>query len=150
MIQQSCIIYFGKCSKYPKMTKNSSLDEQLKSRLNRKKENCSRGENPKKHLQGEWILSLLFLIAMTPLIYIFRKWIGGYKFTILQEKINQLMYMNDIKLLSKIEKEIRILIQTIRIYIQYIEIELDKEKCVIIIMKMGKREIIERKRTNKC
>ena len=45
----------------------------------------------------------LFVIAMMPLNYILRKCTegGGYKFTILQEKINHLIYMDDIKLFAK-------------------------------------------------
>ena len=53
---------------------------------------------------------------MMPLNPLLRKCPGGNKFTKLQEKINHLMYMEDIKLLSKNEKELETLIQTIGIY----------------------------------
>ena len=39
--------------------------------------------------------------AMVELHHILRKCTGSYKFTKLQEKINHLMYMDDIKLLAK-------------------------------------------------
>ena len=40
----------------------------------------------------------------------------GYKFDNSQEKINQLMYIDDIKMFTKEEKEVGSLIQTMRIY----------------------------------
>ena len=42
---------------------------------------------------------------MMPLNYIIRKCSEGYKFIKSQEKINNLMYMNDIKIFAKNEKE---------------------------------------------
>ena len=40
---------------------------------------------------------------------------GGYKFTKSQEKITQLMYIDDIKLFLKNEKKLETLVQTVRI-----------------------------------
>ena len=47
---------------------------------------------------------------MMPLIHILRKGKAGYKLTESQEKINHLMYMDDIKLFAKNEKELESLI----------------------------------------
>ena len=47
---------------------------------------------------------LLFVIAMMPLNHILRKCTGGYKLSKSQEKINHLMYMDDIKMFAKNEK----------------------------------------------
>ena len=52
------------------------------------------------------------------------------------------MYMNDIKLFSKNEKELETLIQTIRIHSQDIEMEFDIEKSAMV-MRRGKRQITE-------
>ena len=60
-----------------------------------------------------------------------KKCTGGYKFTKSPEKITQLMYMDDIKLFVKNEKELVTLIQTIRIYSQDIGIECGIEKCAL-------------------
>ena len=46
-------------------------------------------------------LSPLLLIAMTPLNHTIRKCSTGYKFSKSQEKINHLMYMDDVKLFAK-------------------------------------------------
>ena len=54
------------------------------------------------------------------------------------------MYMDDIKLLAKNEKELETLIQTVRIYSQDIGMEFGIEKCVILVMKSSKRHMTER------
>ena len=53
------------------------------------------------------------------------------------------MYMDDIKLLAKNEKELEILIHAVRIYSQSIGMELGIEKCVILAMKSGKRYLTD-------
>ena len=55
---------------------------------------------------------------------IFKKWTNGYKLDKLQEKINHRMYEEDIKLFAKTIKELEALLQAVRIYSQYIGIEL--------------------------
>ena len=54
--------------------------------------------------QGDALLPLL--IAMMPLNHILKKCTGGYKLSKSQEKIHHLIYMHDIKLLTKNEKEL--------------------------------------------
>ena len=53
------------------------------------------------------------------------------------------MYVDDIKLLTKNEKELKTLIQTITIYSQDLGMEFGIEKCAMLIMRSGKREITE-------
>ncbi len=53
---------------------------------------------------------------IVPFNHILRKCTGGYKLTKSQEKINPQMYMDDIKLFVKNEKELETLIHAIRIY----------------------------------
>ena len=73
-----------------------------------------------------------------PLNHILRKFTAGYKLSKSQEKINHLMYTDDIKLFAKKEKELEILIQTVRIYSQDIGMEFVIEKCSMLVMKSGK------------
>ena len=49
-------------------------------------------------LMGDALLPLLFIIAKMPLNHILRKITAGYKRTKSQEKINHLIYIDDIKL----------------------------------------------------
>ena len=49
------------------------------------------------------------------------------------------MYMGDIKLFVKNEKELETLIHAVRIYSQDIGMEYGIEKCAVLVMKSGKR-----------
>ena len=51
------------------------------------------------------------------------------------------MYMDDIKLFAKNEKELETLIHAVRIYSQDIGMEFGIEKCAILVMKSAKRHI---------
>ena len=73
--------------------------------------------------QGDALSPLIFIIVMMPLNYILRKCTAGYKLSGLQENINHLMYMDDIKLFVKNEKELETLIHAVRIYRQDIGME---------------------------
>ena len=52
---------------------------------------------------------------MISLNYILRKCTSGYKLSRSREKVNHLMYIDDIKLFAKNEKELETLIHTVRI-----------------------------------
>ena len=51
--------------------------------------------------QGDALLPFLFVLAMMPLDLILWKCARSYKFTKSQEKINHLMYMDNIKLFAR-------------------------------------------------
>ena len=93
--------------------------------------------------QGDSLSSLLFIIAMMPLNHKLRKCTAGYKLSRLQKKINHLMYMDDIKLFAKNEKELETLIPAIRIYTQDIGMEFGIEKCALLVMKSGERHMTD-------
>ena len=88
--------------------------------------------------RGDSLSPLLFIIAMMPLNHILRKCTAGYKLSRLQEKINHLMFMDNIKLFAKNKKELETLIHAVRIYNQDIGMEFGWEKCVMLVMKRGK------------
>ena len=89
------------------------------------------------------IISLLFVIVIMPLHHILVKCTAEYKLSKSQEKINHLMYMDDIKLFAKNEKELETLKETVRIYSQDIGMEFGKEKCAVLAMKSGKQHMTE-------
>ena len=93
--------------------------------------------------QGDAQLPLLFIIAIMPLNDIHRKCTARYKLSRSQEKISHLMYMDDIKLFAKNEKELETLIRTVRIYSQDIGMEFSIEKCALLVMKRGKRHLTD-------
>ena len=53
------------------------------------------------------------------------------------------MYMDNIKLFAKIEKELENLIQVVRIYSDDIGMEFGIEKCAMLIRKSGNRQMTE-------
>ena len=93
--------------------------------------------------QGDALSHLLFIIAMMPLNHILRKYTAGYKLSRSQEKINHLMYMDDIKLFAKNEKGLETLIHTVRIYSQDIGMEFGIERCALLVMKSRKRHLTD-------
>ena len=90
-------------------------------------------------IQWDALSSLLFVIAMMPLNHIVRKCTGGYKLIKSQENMNPLMSMDNIKN----EKELRTLIQVVRIYSQDIGIEFGIEKCAMLIRRNEKWQMTE-------
>ena len=78
-----------------------------------------------------------------PLKYILRKCTARYKISRLQEKINHLMYMDDIKLFAKSQKELETLIHAVTIYGQDIGMEFVIEKWAILVMKSSKRHLTD-------
>ena len=54
------------------------------------------------------------------------------------------MYMDDIKLFAKNEKELETLIHAVRIYSQDIGMKFGIDKCAMHVMKRGKRYIRDR------
>ena len=55
--------------------------------------------------QGHPLSPLAFIIVMMPLPYILRKCTAGYRLSRLQEKINHLMYLDDIEIFAKKTKK---------------------------------------------
>ena len=93
--------------------------------------------------EGDALSPLLFIIAMLPLNHILRKCTAGYKLSRSQEKINHLMYMDDIKLFARNERELETLIHAVRIYSQDIGMEFGIEKWAMLVMKSGKRHMTD-------
>ena len=77
--------------------------------------------------QGDSLSPVLFIIALLPLTSILRKSKPGYKFTS-GEKINYLLFMDDLKLYGENEKALDSLVQTVRIFTSDIRMEFGIEK----------------------
>ena len=86
---------------------------------------------------------LPFIIVMIPLDHILRKCTAGYILSKSQGKINQLIYMDDIKIFAKNEKELETLIHAVRIYGQDIGMKFGIEICAMLVMKSGKRHLTD-------
>ncbi len=90
--------------------------------------------------QGDSLSPLLFIIAMRPLTSILRRHTAGYTLKNKRIKINHLLFMDDLKLYAKNEKEMQSIIQTVKIYSDDIRMEFGIEKCAVLQMKRGKLE----------
>ena len=91
--------------------------------------------------QGDSFSPLLFVIALIPLTLILRKCKNGYTYSRTKEKINHLLYMDDLKIFAKEEACLDALIQTVRVFSSDIDMEFSIEKCAILIMQRGKVSI---------
>ena len=88
--------------------------------------------------QKDTLSPLLFVIALTPLTHILRKLKAGYEFSKTGEKVNHLLFMDDLKLYAKNVISLDSLVQTVRIFSKDIGMEFVIEKCAMLVLKRGK------------
>ena len=88
--------------------------------------------------QGDSLSPLVFASALIPLSLILITAKAAYKFSESKEKINHLIFMDDLKLYSRNEKGLDSLIHTVRVFSEDIGMEFGIEKCAMLVMKKGK------------
>ena len=88
--------------------------------------------------QGDSLSPLLFVLAMIPLSLILRKAKAACEFSEGKEKINHLLFMDDLKLYRRSEKGLDSLVQTLRVFSEDIGMEFVIEKCAMLVMGKGK------------
>ena len=88
--------------------------------------------------QGDSFSPLLFVIALISLTLILRKCRNGYSFSRTKEKMNHLLYTDDLKIFAKEEAGLDSLLQTVRVFSSDIGLEFGIKKYAILIMKRGK------------
>ena len=115
----------------------------LENGIDRRRTKLSRGKDPKSIFQRYALSPLLFVIAMMPLNHILRKRTAGYKHRKIAGKDQPIDVHGQHQIFAKNEKELETLIQTVRIYSQYIVMEFGIEKCAMLVMKSGKRLMTE-------
>ena len=87
--------------------------------------------------QGDSLSPLLFCLAMNPLSVLLHK--AGKEYVIAtKEKINHLLYMDDLKLFSKNEEGLNTLINTVKIYSNDIKMEFGHNNSAMLIIQRGK------------
>ena len=80
----------------------------------------------------------MFVLALIPLSLILRKAKAAYEFSESKEKINHLLFMDDLKLHIQNGKGLDSLVQTVRVFSEDIGMEFGTEKCAISVMEKGK------------
>ena len=88
--------------------------------------------------QGDSLSPLVFVLALIPLSLILRKAKAAYEFSESKEKINHLLFMDDLKLYSRSEKGLDSLVQTVRVFSEDTGMEFGIEKCATLVMEKGK------------
>ena len=88
--------------------------------------------------QGNYLSPLVFVLALILLSFkILRKAKAAYEFSESKEKINHLLFMDDLKLYSQIEKRLDLLVQTVCVFSEDIGMEFGIEKCAMLVMEKG-------------
>ena len=88
--------------------------------------------------QGDSLSPLLFVLCLVPLAVILRKSESAYQFLSKEEKINHLLFMDDLKLYAKNQKGLELLVETERIFSDDIGMEFGIDKCDTLVLKRGK------------
>ena len=81
---------------------------------------------------------LLFVLALIPLTMVLRKVKAGYDLAGGKGVVNHLLFMDDLKLYRKSERQVDSLVNTVRVVSQDIHMEFGINKCAVLIMKRGK------------
>ena len=80
----------------------------------------------------------LFVIALIPLSITLNKSKEGYLLGAQRGKVNQLLFMDDLKLYAKDIRQLDSLVQTVRIFSNDIGMEFGIQKCAMLELKRGK------------
>ena len=81
----------------------------------------------------------MFVLALIPLSLILRKAKAAYEFSESKEKIDHLLFMDDLKLYSQSEKGLDSLVQTVRVFSEEdVGMGFRIEKCTMLVMEKGK------------
>ena len=88
--------------------------------------------------QGDSLSPFLFVVCLLALTHILRDAPPGYHFASNGQKVNHLLFMDDLKLYASNEKSLESLIQTVRVFSNDIGMEFGVEKCTVLTMKKRK------------
>ena len=83
----------------------------------------------------------MFVLALIPLSLILRNTKAVYEFSESKEKINHLLFMDDLKVYSRSEKRLDSLVQTDCVFSEDVGMEFGIEKCATLVME--KRKIVK-------
>ena len=88
--------------------------------------------------QGYSLSSLLFVLCLIPLTLVLVKSEREYQFLSNKDKINHLLFMDDLKLYAKKEKSLNSLVHTLRTFSEDIGIEFSINEYATLVLREGK------------
>ena len=89
--------------------------------------------------QGDSLSSLLFVVALIPVTIILRTLKQGYSFGKGKERLNHLLFMDDLKLYVSNDNKIDSLVKVVKIVSGDIGMQFGFDKCAVLKMKRGKQ-----------
>ena len=93
----------------------------------------------KRHIfKGDSSFPLIFVLTLIPLSLILKKTKAAYEFSESKEKINHLLFMDDLKLYSRSGKGLDSLAQTVCVFSEDIGMEFGIEKCAMFVLEKVK------------
>ena len=95
------------------------------------------GTNQERYISRDSLSPLLFVLCVIPLSLVLRNVKAGYEFKGKQQRINHLLFMDDLKLYGKSEVQIDSLVKNIQLISTDIGMEFGIEKCAVLILKRG-------------
>ena len=78
------------------------------------------------------------MLCLIPLTVVLRKSESAYQFSSNKEKINHLLFMDDLKLHAKNEKSLGSHVHSVRVFSDDIDMEFGIDKCATLVLKRGK------------
>ena len=131
-----CLNLFGVASNVERLL-NKSM-EQWKTELTPYGNSLGSMAIKRGIFQGDGLSPLLFILCMIPLTMILRKAKAGFEFKGRQQKVNHLLYMDDLKLYAKDESQVSSLVDTVYAFSTDIKMEFGLKKCGVLVLKRGK------------
>ena len=88
--------------------------------------------------QGDSLSPLLFVISLIPMSFVLQRVKPDYELGKEEISINHLLYMDDLKLFGRNEKELDMSVNTVRVFSTDICMQFGVNKCGVLVMKRGK------------
>ena len=93
--------------------------------------------------QGDSFSPLLFVMAMIPLTVILRKVEAGFRFSGSREKVNHLLFMDDLKLYGANVIELEELVGAVKRYSDDVGMRFGLDKCGVLVVERGVKKKCE-------
>ena len=128
-----CLDLFGVAENIKSLLVNSI--EKFKVMLCSRDSELAEVEIKRGIFQGDSLSPLVFVLALIPLSLILRKAKAAYEFSESKEKINHLLFMDDLKLYSRNEKGLDSLLktQTVCVFSEDTGMEFGIANCVVLV-----------------
>lgn len=88
--------------------------------------------------QGDSLSPLLFVMVLIPLTMVLKSTGLGYRFSKDSLSLNHLLFMDDLKLYAKTERELNSLVHTVRVISDDIGMVFGLDKCKTVCMRKGR------------